>query len=417
MNPWLSIPLDDYERHMEAVGQTAALRELFETIYARAKPQRLAVLGCTAGADFDVVDPLSTHVAVGLDVNPTYLQAAQQRSSEIRRSVKWVCGDVLAVELPQAPFDLIHAALLLEYVDAAALFRRVRRWLSPEGYLSIITQQPIDGVAAVSGTCYESLQSLSSTMMLRAAGDIVLIAADAGYAVESQKLLELRTGKVLVHSIFQADDDGTRDIPSPIDLRDARDASDWVSDADRKRPWRGQIRASIADLLRTTSPAPRRVLELGSGPGLLAEAILRTCSLDNYTLFDFSTPMLDMSRVRLANHASATFVCGDFKQPDWSDRFVGRFDAVVAMQAVHEIRHKRHVAGLYRQVRKLLRPSGLLVVCDHNPPDQRPHVTALHSTEAEQHAALSAAGFVDVGTHLMVKGLYVCTARSPQDAA
>jgi SAM-dependent methyltransferase len=207
-----------------------------------------------------------------------------------------------------------------------------------------------------------------------------------------------------------------QDVPSPIDLRDSRDAWEWVAAADRKRPWRAQIRTAVAELLRTVSPVPRRVLELGAGPGLLAEAILRVCSLDNYTLFDFSAPMLDMSRARLAIHPSATFVCGDFKLPDWSKAIQAPFDAVVAMQAVHEVRHKCHVARLYGQVRSVLRPGGLLIVCDHIPPDDSPRLTALHSTEAEQHRAFAAAGFVDVGTHLFLNGLYVCTGSRPQDA-
>lgn len=203
MNPWLNIPLDDYQAHMEAVGQAAVLRSLFGTIYMRVKPQRLAVLGCTSGADFDAIDSSLTEVAVGLDVNPTYLQTAQQRSLGLGRSVEWVCGDVLTAELPQSPFDLIHAALLLEYLDAAALFRRVRHWLMPGAYLSLITQQPIVGLAAVSNTGYESLRSLSATIMLRSAEDIALLAADAGYVVKSKQLVELQTGKVLAHSILQ----------------------------------------------------------------------------------------------------------------------------------------------------------------------------------------------------------------------
>lgn len=211
-------------------------------------------------------------------------------------------------------------------------------------------------------------------------------------------------------------DEWDQDVPSPIDLRDPRDADEWVATADRKRPWRAQIRTAIAELLRSAKPAPRRVLELGAGPGLLAEAILRVCSLDNYTLFDFSPPMLDMSRARLASHPSATFVCGDFKLPDWSKGLLAPFDAVVSMQAVHEIRHKRHVAGLYGQARSLLRPGGLLIVCDHIPPDDSPRSTALNSTEAEQHSAFATAGFVEVGTHLVLNGLYVCTGLRPPDA-
>src|SRR5258705_11022090 len=101
-----------------------------------------------------------------------------------------------------------------------------------------------------------------------------------------------------------AANDRDQDVPSPIDLRDPSDAGEWVAAADRTRPWRVQIRTAIAELLRTARPAPRRVLELGAGPGLLADAILQVCSLDNYTLFDFSQPMLDMSRARLAIHPS-----------------------------------------------------------------------------------------------------------------
>jgi SAM-dependent methyltransferase len=207
-----------------------------------------------------------------------------------------------------------------------------------------------------------------------------------------------------------------RDIPSPIDLRDPSDADEWVAAADRTRPWRVQIRTAIAELLRAASPAPRRVLELGAGPGLLADTILQVCSVDNYTLFDFSQPMLDMSRARLANHPAATFICGDFRLPGWTEHLPGPFDVVVAMQAIHEIRHKRHVPGLYRQIRSVLRPGGLLVVCDHTPPDDSGRFPGLHSTEAEQHAAFAAAGFVDIGTHLILNGLYVCTALLPRDA-
>lgn len=60
----------------------------------------------------------------------------------------------------------------------------------------------------------------------------------------------------------------------------------------------------------------------------------------------------------------------------------------------------------------MLRPGGLLVVCDHVPPTDG----TIHSTEAEQHASLDAAGFIDVGTHLLLNGLYVCAGRWP-DAA
>jgi SAM-dependent methyltransferase len=202
------------------------------------------------------------------------------------------------------------------------------------------------------------------------------------------------------------------DVPSPIDLRDPIDAHRWVSEADSKRPWREMFRQAMADALAAASPPVRRVLELGAGPGLLAEVILRACPLERYTLLDFSPPMLELSRARVGANPATTFLLADFKQPDWGRTVDGPFDAVVTMQAVHEIRHKRHVPGLYRDVHALLRPGGLLLVCDHVPPDDSPRATALNATELEQHAAMSSAGFTEVKTLLLHRGLYLCGARS-----
>ena len=202
-NPWLRIPVTDYEGHMEAVGQTAALRQLFSSVYWSIKPRRLAVLGCTTGADFDGIDPAVTDVAVGVDINAEYLHVAEERLAAAGRHVDLVCGDVLTVELPEAPFDLVHAALLLEYVDPAALFRRLHDWVAPTGRISIILQEEVPGITAVSNTRYESLQTLSSTMSLRTAHEVAAVGLREGFACESTRPLELPSGKILVQMLFE----------------------------------------------------------------------------------------------------------------------------------------------------------------------------------------------------------------------
>jgi ubiquinone/menaquinone biosynthesis C-methylase UbiE len=212
-------------------------------------------------------------------------------------------------------------------------------------------------------------------------------------------------------------EDEIDDVPSPIDLRERRDAEEWVASAERKRPWRTRFRAGFADLLRTAVPAPARVLELGGGPGLLAETILGACALRDYTLLDFSDPMLEMARRRLSQRSEVSFVLADFKRPGWTEMVRAGFDAVVAMQAVHEIRHKRHVPRLYREIRNLLQPGGSLIVCDHTPPDDSPRFTALCMTEAEQHDAFRASGFDDVRTALMSDGMYLCVGTTQRRRA
>jgi len=201
------------------------------------------------------------------------------------------------------------------------------------------------------------------------------------------------------------------DVPSPIDLRLAADATTWADEADRKRPWRRELRQQIAELVRDRllGDRPLRILELGPGPGLLAEVVLATCSIERYTLLDFSPPFLAMCRERLGR--SVDYVEGDFTQPDWPRLVEGPFDAVLAMQSVHELRHKRRVPALYAQIHSLLADGGMLIVCDHDPFDDTPRMTSLLATEAEQHAALAAAGFTGVATEARAHGLHVCAGR------
>jgi ubiquinone/menaquinone biosynthesis C-methylase UbiE len=210
-----------------------------------------------------------------------------------------------------------------------------------------------------------------------------------------------------------ADAESDADVPSPIDLRDPGDAATWAAEADAKRPWRAELRRAIAELVREAAPPPRHVLELGAGPGLLAEAVLQACPVERYVALDFSPPMLAMCRRRVGGNPAVQLVQADFTRPAWADAVAAPFDAVIAMQAVHEIRHKRHVPRLYGQVLGVLRPGGLLAVCDHAPFDDSAKWTALYATVDEQHAALAAAGFTERTTRRAERGMYVVSGRRP----
>lgn len=195
------------------------------------------------------------------------------------------------------------------------------------------------------------------------------------------------------------------DVPSPIDLRDPVTAREWADKADRTRPWRQQIRSTIAAEVQ----AATRILELGSGPGQLAECILHREV--GYTCLDFSPPMHELARERCGDRA--TYVLADFKQPGWSHG-LGTFDAIVTMQAVHELRHKRHAVALYREAHAI---APLLVVCDHEPMltsktrFTEEQVRALSATAAEHHAAMREAGY-EPRTVLELEGMYVITGRA-----
>jgi cyclopropane fatty-acyl-phospholipid synthase-like methyltransferase len=167
----------------------------------------------------------------------------------------------------------------------------------------------------------------------------------------------------------------------------------------------------VADLIGILPPGAR-VLELGSGPGLLAERVLQRCpQVERYTLLDFSEPMLQLSRDRLSAFPAASFLHASFKAEDWTRHAAGPFDCVVSMQAVHELRHKRHASRLYAQIYDVLASPGLVLVCDHLPFDESAASTALYMTELEQFAALEQARFDRVRVELAIDGLVLYAAE------
>ena len=190
-------------------------------------------------------------------------------------------------------------------------------------------------------------------------------------------------------------DETTRDVPSPIDLRLTADARDWAAKAER-RPGRAEILERIAEEAARLVPAESRVLELGSGPGVLAERLLRRLPQARYSALDVSPAMHALARARLAPFLDrVTFLERSFKSATWREG-LSAFDLVVTNQAVHELRHKRHAPALHRQVHALLKEPGACLVSDHfSDPGGLPNAE-LYMTKAEQKEALLAAGFTRV---------------------
>jgi 16S rRNA G1207 methylase RsmC len=192
------------------------------------------------------------------------------------------------------------------------------------------------------------------------------------------------------------------DIPSPIDLRTLKDAAEWESTAMEKRPWRVEFFHVFASEIAKHSEKAD-VLELGSGPGFLAAHLLAQLPQLKLQLLDFSEAMHSLARERVGAQASSVqYLVRSFREEGWSTG-LGSFDCVITNQAVHELRHKRHAAGLHRAVSTLLRPQGSYLVCDHHAGDDGMRNDQLYMTIQEQKSALLEAGFSKVD-QLMAKG-------------
>ena len=106
-------------------------------------------------------------------------------------------------------------------------------------------------------------------------------------------------------------------------------------------------------------------MEFGSGPGFLAERVLECCPVSHYVLVDFSAIMLTLARQRLEPFIGRIdLLQRDFRLSDWT-RDLERYDAIISLQAVHEVRQKKRIPVLFGQVYELLALQGLFLFCDH----------------------------------------------------
>jgi len=193
------------------------------------------------------------------------------------------------------------------------------------------------------------------------------------------------------------------DVPSPIDLRNIEDAREWASKAMDARPWRIDFFNTFYTELVTVGA--RTVLELGSGPGFLADHLLSISPEFDYTALDFSAAMHQLATERLGDKSCrVVFVERSFREPRWGNG-LGPYDAVVTNQAVHELRHKAYATALHAQVRQLLKAGGIYLVCDHFVGDGGMKNDQLYMTIDEQCDALLAAGFNMVESVLAKGGL------------
>lgn len=167
-NPWLVIPLADYEAHMALpqVGQARLLSDVFASALEECLPQSVAVLGCAGGNGFDRISPQVTTRVVGVDLNPTYLVEARARFGERLPGLQLVAADLERDSIDFAPVDLVFAALVLEYVDIDQTLPRIATMLQPHGVLVTVVQLPSDSIAEVTPSPYSSLGALAPVMHL-----------------------------------------------------------------------------------------------------------------------------------------------------------------------------------------------------------------------------------------------------------
>src|ERR1700733_2036112 len=111
-NPWLNIPLDDYEGHMSlpAVGQAQMIAEQLDLGLERWSPTSIAVIGCAGGNGLDKIAGRTVERVVAVDVNPDYIERTRARHAQRLQGLELVCADVQSESVKYEPVELTYAA-------------------------------------------------------------------------------------------------------------------------------------------------------------------------------------------------------------------------------------------------------------------------------------------------------------------
>ena len=140
-------------------------------------------------------------------------------------------------------------------------------------------------------------------------------------------------------------------------------------------PRRDDMIATLVSAAPFAADQPIRILELGSGDGLLAAALLARFSRATLTALDGSPSMRAASTARLQAFGDRARVAAfDAAALDWWDRMFGA-DLVVSSLCLHHLNDAKK-QYLYKAAAERLAPGGALLVADLVDP-QHPVARAL----------------------------------------
>lgn len=204
-NPWLDIPLVEYEAHMAlpSVGQARMLAETLESLVSEYAPRAVAILGCAGGNGFERLAPMGLERIVGVDLNPQYVAAARERFEKRLRGLELCVADIESAETLFAPVDLVYAGLVFEYVEVQRGLSFAGRHLEAGGICAAVLQMRDERLERVSPSPYASLKRLEFASRWVEPERLRAEAESAGFTLERSSGLVAGGGKRLALEVFR----------------------------------------------------------------------------------------------------------------------------------------------------------------------------------------------------------------------
>jgi hypothetical protein len=214
MNPWLALPLGDYEGHMRSpdVDQLGPLSDLFSDILRRHRPASVAILGIAGGNGLADVDPSVTGRVVGLDLNPQYLDVTRQRFPDLP-GLELQCVDLATSTLAVPPVALVHAAMVFEHAGTGRCLDNALALVAPGGVFSTVLQLPSETAGAVGVTAFPAMETLAGQFAFVDPGLLQQVLTRRGWHLIYQSHLPLPSGKAFWSGVFARHELADSDAP------------------------------------------------------------------------------------------------------------------------------------------------------------------------------------------------------------
>lgn len=202
-NPWESISLDSYEKHMslDSVMQLQTMNKMMKEQFYDKSAKRIMVLGIAGGNGLEHADPNKIEKIYGVDINEEYLAVCEQKYSRLGDTFECVLADITGddYELPKA--DLVVANLFIEYVGYDNFLKAVKK--TEAKYVSCIIQINTDE-GFVSDSPY--LHEFDDLALIHHQIDeegLVKVMTENGFAPDGKKEEKLPNGKKLLRLDFE----------------------------------------------------------------------------------------------------------------------------------------------------------------------------------------------------------------------
>jgi hypothetical protein len=202
-NPWLSIPLEDYEGHMGSTGvrQSTVSAELFKRALDRCLPESVGVLGVAGGNGLEQIPCTATKRTLAVDINQLYLDEVQRRFSTLA-GLELHCRDLAEPGISLAPVALVHAALIFEHVGLGLALENALSLVAAGGWLSVVLQLLSEDEQGVASTKYTSMQTLKQDFSLIDRRRFQRLLMQKGFQLVSEENRSLPGGKAFWLGVF-----------------------------------------------------------------------------------------------------------------------------------------------------------------------------------------------------------------------